>query len=72
MLSFDCQNYRVAWSQWVLNGLDATLIRAPLEFIANYVQFLLTDVFGEFRNENLSLPASNRTPLGQIQPRQLL
>jgi hypothetical protein len=72
MLGLDCQNYRVAWSRGVLNDLDAAFIRAPLECIANDGQFPLTDVFGEFGNENLSLPGSDRTPLGQIQPRQLL
>ena len=48
MLGLDYQNYGVAWSHGVLKDLDATFIRAPLEFIANDVQFPLTDVFGEF------------------------
>jgi hypothetical protein len=44
----------------------------PLQFVAKNFQFPLTDVLGEFGNEDAGLPASNWTAIEQLQRQQLL
>src|SRR4051794_4943569 len=72
MLSLDCQNDRVPWPDRILNGFDDTFVGTPRKFIANYGQFPLAHVIGEFGKENPSLPSPNGPALEQIQPRQFL
>jgi hypothetical protein len=54
MLGLDYQNYGVPRSDGILDRLDGTFVLTSLEFIANYCQFPLPHVFGEFGNQEFA------------------
>ena len=66
VLGFDFQDYRVAGPHWVRNILDAAFIGPPLQFLPHDRQFPFGHVLRELGGPNAGTPASNRTPLEQI------
>ncbi len=66
LLGFDYQDYRVAGPQGVRNILDAAFICPPFQFLPHNRQFPFGHVLRELGGPNAGMPASNRTPLEQI------